>query len=280
MRALSHTLLPCDKRGDLYFLIIAFVLSAFLLLVSGEFVLAEREEAGTLDRELNLVWSANYDQGEQIFFSSYKKNNWTIPVQISDSEGFVFQPVSSAGADGSIWVVWTAMQKEKRLLQFSVYEAGQWIKPRRIETGMDDNRGATLIVDDNGTPWIAWTAVKEGYSDVFWSRWNGTRWESPVKVHPDNNVPDTHPALAIDESGQVLLSWRTFADGKYKTVAKKWNGEQWQKLSYASGQNGRMKKIRDFKGLSAIPEGVKERHKATIFWKDSAGAGSLPLSQF
>lgn len=266
---------------DLFFSTpIAFVLSVFLVVLLNGAVSAKANEQATQDREIHLVWSANQGQGEQVFFSNYKKNNWTIPVQISDSEEHVFQPVSAVGDDGKIWVVWTGLLMNKRLLQFSVFEKTHWTKPRQIDTGMDDNRAATLIIDADNTPWVAWTAAAESYSDVFWSRWNGKRWDVPVKAHSDNSVPDTHPALALDESGQVVLSWQTYADGKYITISQQWDGEQWQGLSHVNAQTIRKQKNLKSEKLPEIPTVIKERYKAKIFVKDTVGAGSVPLSQF
>ncbi|MBU1232558.1 MAG: hypothetical protein KKC77_06680, partial [Proteobacteria bacterium] len=152
--------------------------------------------------------------------------------------------------------------------------------PQQIDTGMDDNRAATLIVDANNTPWIAWTAAEESYSDVFWSRWNGKIWDSPLKAHGDNSVPDIHPALAIDESGQIILSWQTYADGKYMTVSQRWDGQQWQELPHVSAENIRKEKKKKSEELPEIPAFITERYKAKIFIKDTIGAGAVPLSQF
>ncbi len=259
---------------------IMFVLCALLVVLANGTVSAKVNEQAIQDREINLVWSANHGQGEQVFFSNYQKNTWSIPVQISDSEEHVFQPVSSVGDDGKIWIVWTGLLKNKRLLQFSVYDVSSWSKPRQIDTGMDDNRAATLIIDIDNTPWIAWTATDESYSDVFWSRWNGKNWDVSVKAHSDNSVPDTHPALAVDESGHVVLSWQTYADGKYITVSQRWDGEQWQGLSHVSAQTIRKQKKQKSEELPEIPTFIKERYKAKIFIKDTIGAGAVPLSQF
>lgn len=280
MRTLLGTISLRQKRFIPLQSVLVIAVSVLLIVLANETAFGQGNEKLIQEREMNLVWSANHGQGEQIFFSTYKKNDWSIPVQISDSEELVFQPVSSVGDDGKIWVVWTAMEKNRGLLQFSVYDASHWTKPRQIDTGMDDNRATTLIVDANNVPWIAWTAVDKSYSDVFWSRWNGKSWDSPVKAHSDNTVPDTHPALSRDETGQVVLSWKTYANGKYRSVFQVWDGYQWQGLAAASAEKIRNEKNSKVKELPEIPSFIKERHKATLFLKGKAGAESIPLSHF
>ena len=177
---------------------------------------------------IQLVWSADYGQGDQVFYSSYEKNTWTTPVQLSDSTEMVFHSAISSGDDGKIWAVWTRQDKKKSFLEFTVYNSSKWTKPSKIDTGMDSNKAVTIIVDKNNIAWIAWTGIEKMYSDVFWSRWNGQGWDLPVKIHADNNVPDIKPTLALSDSGQVFLSWKTFANGQYETMTKMWDGQEWQ----------------------------------------------------
>lgn len=237
------------------------------------------QPASSPAREIQLVWSANYDHGEQVFFSRYKEDHWTIPVQISESKKFVFKPVSAAGDDGKIWVVWTESGKKGSSLKFSVYKNSRWSQAQPIETGMNDNRAVTVVVDTSGRPWLAWTGTKKTYSDVFWSRWNGTGWDTPEMAHAENNVPDVNPELAIDDSGQVILSWQTYSGGKYRTIMQWWNGRQWKILQPETKKNSEMKRVQVQKNIPSFPEFIKEPQKATLFLRTKEGAWSVPLSR-
>ncbi|MBU1650473.1 MAG: hypothetical protein KKF37_14105 [Proteobacteria bacterium] len=240
---------------------------------------AQIEENIKQEQDTELVWSAkNYGQGEQIYYSSFKKNKWTTPVQLSHSTDLVFQPASSSGTDGKVWVVWSRQDNSGSFMQFSVYSASKWTPPRQINTGMDNNKAVTVVVDRDDTPWIAWTAIDDMYPDIFWSRWNGQEWDLPLKAHKENKVPDIQPALTLDESGHVNLSWQTYLDGKYMVVSQIWTGKQWQTVQNESGKNIRKKLMQENKKTLSIPDFVEDPRKATFFIKGNDGAGSIPLS--
>ena len=250
----------------------------FILLsaVAGFTASGEQSESAPAQK-IQLVWSANYDKGEQVFFSRYKEDHWTIPVQVSESRQFVFKPVSAVGDDGKIWVVWTESGKKGSSLKFSVYKKSRWSQAQPIETGMDDNRAVTVVVDTSGRPWIAWTGAKKSYSDVFWSRWNGTGWDTPVMAHAANNVPDVHPELSIDDSGRLILSWQTYIDGKYRPIMQEWDGRQWKMLQPDAEKKSVMKRVQVQMNIPPLPGFIKEPQKATLFMKTKEGAGSLSL---
>ncbi len=254
------------------------LLIVFLLGGTGTAV-ADKQVAAHPARTIQLAWSADYGNGEQIFFSRLNGKNWTIPVQISESKHFVFKPVSAVGDDGTIWVVWPESGKKGSILQFSMYRNSSWSRPQPIETGMNDNRAVTVIVDGDNRPWIAWTGSKKSYSDVFWSRWNGTGWDAPVMAHNENKVPDLNPELVLDESGQLVLSWQTYARGKYITLSKVWDGRQWKILRSGTGENRKIIKMQTMKKLPALPECIPEPYKATLFIKSNEGAGSVRFSR-
>lgn len=253
------------------------LLSLFILLIFGSN--AQTSELSGQEKEVKLVWSAsNYGRGEQIYFSSYKKNRWDNPVQLSDSSDMVFQPACSFGFDGTGWVVWARQDNQGIFLQFSVYSDSLWMDAVTIDTGMNNNKAVTIIVDRDNVPWIAWTAIDDKYPDVFWSKWNGKRWEVPVRAHDHNSVPDVQPALSLDETGKVVLSWQTFAGGKYMTMSQCWNGKQWQAVSNKPNNEIRQKLLQGWKGEFSFPDFVEDPRKAMLFIQGKNEAGSFPLS--
>lgn len=269
-----------SRHGSLSFCTIIFTYLMLNLMLS-QVLHAQIEENSKQEQDTELVWSAkNYGQGEQIYYSSFTKGKWTTPVQLSHSKDLVFQPASSSGTDGKVWVVWSRQDKNRSLLQFSVYNGSKWTPPRQINTGMDSNKAVTVVVDRNNTSWIAWTAIDDIYPEIFWSRWNGQGWDLPVRAHDKNKVPDIQPVLALDESGNINLSWQTYLDGKYVIVSQVWKGQQWQTVSSEFGDNIRKKLIQGDKGSFLVPDFVEDPRKASLFIKRTDGAGSLPLSLF
>ncbi|MDD3813780.1 MAG: hypothetical protein PHZ02_03960 [Desulfocapsaceae bacterium] len=248
------------------------------IFMSSRILLAEQNVKVAQNPNINIVWSDNNGLSEQIYFSSYMNNNWTSPVQLSDGSNFVFHPISSSGDDRKIWVVWTKRDKNGNFLQFSVYNKSQWSPQKQINTGINDNRAVTIVVDKYNTPWIAMEGTGDSYSDIYWSRWNGYGWDHFIKAHADNKVPDVQPALSIDDLGNIILSWQTFADGMYVTVSHMWDGQQWKKISPESYETSKKKMTLSQKSLPELPKFIKTPEKATLFLKTQDGAESIPLS--
>lgn len=263
---LKKTLFPISaiKITGLFFLFI---------FMSNRILLAEQNETAAQNPNIHLVWSDNDGRSEQIYFSSYKNNNWTSPVKLSYGTDFVFHPASSSDNDGKTWVVWTKKDKTGTFLQFSVYNKSQWSQPKQINTGLKDNRGVTVVHDKNNMPWIAMEGIGDSYSDIFWTRWNGQKWDVPTKAHPDNNVPDMHPVLSINAFGNIILSWQTYANGMYITVSQMWDGQSWKKIPFKSDDRSEKKMI------PALPGFIKIREKATLFLKTQDSVESIPLSK-
>lgn len=228
---------------------------------------------------VELVYTDSHTDGEQVFYSIFEKNRWTRPVQISNSSNYVFHPVVSSGPDRKKWVIWAQDDGDGTFLYYSVNNGARWSQARRITTGINDNRSATLVVDKSNTPWLAWTGVEKKYSDVFWSRWHGKGWETPVRAHEENEVPDVEPALALDAAGGVLLSWRTFSSGKYITASRLLKKPSKGLEQMAGSEKALRKAIPKRSDFPEFPSFVKD-HKASVFLKTSEGSQSIPLSRF
>lgn len=248
----------------------------FFLLLSST-VYAEKNAAPASIIELQLVFSADYGKGEQVYISKYVNGDWTAPVQISQSDGFVLHPVSSTGNDGKIWVIWTQTDKKGKFLYYSVSSDARWSKPEKIKTTMKDNRSATLLVDADNIPWVAWIAIQKTYSDVFWVRWNGVGWTAPVRANSDNNVPDINPRFTLQQSGSIILSWETYRDGGYVTESKMWNKGKRIFETTVSTVVSVHKKMRKGTQIPKLPAFIKEPHKATLFIRTEDGAEAVPL---
>lgn len=231
-------------------------------------------------QEVMLVWSAEHGRGEQVYFSRYDRGSWSPPVQLSDDVALVFQPVVGSGSDGKVWAVWSRQDTDGSHLHYCVGNSGKWEKPRHLDTGMSSNTSAAVVVDRNNTPWLTWTGIDDTYPDIFWSRWNGKGWSAPVKAHEENNVPDLHPSLVLDEAGNVLLSWQTYAKGKYVSVTRSWDGHQWQTASSEAVTNMRLKSSNFVRReIAPVPAFIADSRKATMHIKYNGSASSILLSQ-
>lgn len=250
-----------------------WVYSLFVLFTHQE-TFANSIDGSDENDNYKIVWSENKQQGEQVYFSSYERGQWTAPVQLSKDENLAFHPTISSGDDGRLWAVWTREDEKGSFLQFSIFSSSLWSEPRQIDTGMSNNKSATIVVDRDNCAWIAWTSITETYSDIYWSRWDGEKWAKPIKAHATNNVPDLNPLLSVDDSGQIILSWYTFTNGKYMTVSQKFGKRQWESISNSYRESLSVKQRR----IPHPPDHIKDLRKATISIKEKYYSWSPPLS--
>lgn len=227
-----------------------------------------------------LVSINDFGHGDQVFYSSYLKQSWTTPVQISNSSSHVYHPAVSRGHDNQKWIVWTQEDKIGKHLYYSVFSNQRWSKAKKINTETKDNRSASLIVDDYDMPWLAWEGADDGYSDVFWCKWNGKEWGKPVKAHRENDVPDIRPGLSLSEAGSVELSWMTYQGDKYVNAIVTLDDSKPGLRNYRQmekrNDNGFYTKF----AIPPLPSFVKKKHKAALFLRTLEGSGSVPVDHF
>jgi len=227
---------------------------------------------------MQLVWATDRGRGEQIYFSSLETKGWTSPVQVSKSAELVFHPSAGSGDDGEVWVAWVRKGKHGNVLEYSVGNSSGWAPPSPVETVHKMDNEVTVVVDRSNTPWIAWTGTEEDYPEIFWSRWNGEGWSVPARAHAANSVPDLDPQLALDDGGQVVLSWQTFTDGRYERATRIWDGIQWQEeKSPEPGAQVHGRSADSSLDMPALPDFIQDPRKASLFIKDGAGSRSVPV---
>ena len=93
--------------------------------------------------------------------------------------------------------------------------------------------GAVL---DDGSWLLVWAAVDGEDEEILWSRFDGTAWSSPTRLHPDNSVADIVPAVAAVKSGAVA-AWSQFDGKDYRLKIAGFDGEGWHDTGFV-GEKG------------------------------------------
>ena len=57
-----------------------------------------------------------------------------------------------------------------------------------------------------GSVHVVWADDSPGNFDIFYARWNGTKWSNPTNLS-NNERLSLHPRIAIDSIGQVHVTW-------------------------------------------------------------------------
>jgi len=243
--------------------------------------IANASGGAAMEGELKLVWSADYGRGAQVYYSSCEKNGWTAPVQLSQGPEAVFSPSVGSGDDGKIWVVWSKRGSGGSFLEYTYFNGSGWRHPEKISTGLASNGVASIMIDRENTPWIAWEgrSPEARFEDIYWSRWSAGAWVPPARAHDENDVPDLRPALLNDASGGVILSWKTFANGRYTHVYQVWDGKNWQVDDREERENVLRGTELLQEELVAVQDMVQDPNQAALFINDGEGKRTVRVSQ-
>jgi hypothetical protein len=174
---------------------------------------------------LRLVWAADRGQGFDIFTAVQEENGWGPSTRLVDGPEADLTPACSVDQGGRLWLVWIARDREGRSqLRYRIDALGRKPRDGRIVTGYDDNYAPVVLIDRKGAGWVAWASYTGSSDEVFASRFDGTGWSAPLRVHAANDQPDVKPFLSLARDGGVQVSWLGFRENGYQRFQSRWNG--------------------------------------------------------
>ncbi|MCP3057295.1 Ig-like domain-containing protein [Myxococcus sp. K38C18041901] len=99
---------------------------------------------------------------------------------------------------------------------------------------------AALATNGAGEPLTAWNEIK-GFgasSNVFFSRWLGSAWQSPELVTP-HSTNNSSPSLAMGADGSPLLAWSGFVEPEQMILVARRSTTSWTQVGPAlSAESG------------------------------------------
>lgn len=124
--------------------------------------------------------------------------------------------------------------------------------------------------------WSVWAGSDGNDMEIYYSVEKTGQWSSPEKIHSDNVLRDSSPAIAVDEKGNPLVVWIREEGRDRNLYASKWNGASWTLEEKVGGYS---KDIRFSEPAVAIGEnqeiwvvasGVKEAHDEVYYTRRSS----------
>jgi hypothetical protein len=126
--------------------------------------------------------------------------NPALAVGIGDSRGVVWEEVTAISPTVSV-----------TYLRHRAWTGAAWSGVVTVSTG---TRPA-LAIGPDGTAHLAWTDDFGGSSQVFYSHWNGSTWSVPKIIAPALSGDATAPAIAVNSSNTVYVTWGQFQVSNY-----------------------------------------------------------------
>jgi len=193
------------KIGVLLYIILVF------LMLSAKGLYANAD-----NKMIHEVWSEQVKNKAEIFYRGKTGDFWDDAIQISALPGESVTPVVLSDDDGVIWIVWANIQDDESVLVYSVQKNGRWSEPKKINTGRKNNVAPCLVEDNNQNLWGFFSGNDGNDDDIFSMRWFDAGWNDFSRINNPNNTPDVLPYAAINDDGQLEVTWAGIKGGKYK----------------------------------------------------------------
>ena len=185
-------------------------------------------------------------QGEGIYVSKFVGSAWrrlidqdattrTIPASVGGH-----YPSVTVDHDGAPIVAWRTGLKTIHVRRFA---DGKWHELGGSGTGegVSTNvnsvhysaRSPSIVVDHDNRPTIAFTQNAPDHT-VRVRRFNGTEWQD-VGETPFETGLSEGSRLAVDKSGQLVVSWLRRRGTAAEVLARRFDGSVWQEVAPGSG---------------------------------------------
>jgi hypothetical protein len=224
------------------------------------------------------AWSAQSDNGWDIFFAIEAAGRWGPAIQVTRSGGLNLVPALTAAADKSIWIFWSVQEGKEIFLYSTRIQDGEVATPEPLPVMLATNLAPCALTDLNGEIWLVWSGHDGNDDDIYFSRWDGSGWSPPIRVHPDNHTPDIQPVLGMDADGTVWVYWKGFSDGAYRPFAGVWNGVDWESRQLSEEDNPYRQLLTE--QVAALPDEwpveMGDPDKGSLL-KPDASVQSLPI---
>lgn len=177
----------------------------------------------------DIVWSNGQGDGQQIYYSTYKKGKsaWSEPIQVTNDTYRNGHPVIDSGSDGKRVLVWTAATGSDYVVRYAVGKDASWSEPESIPSQLKENLAPSVVIDKSGTTWVAWSANDGGQDDIYFARFAKGSWTIPQRVNSSNDVPDILPVITLNAEGTPEVTWQGYRHDAYVQLQSSWDGEKW-----------------------------------------------------
>ncbi len=151
---------------------------------------------------LNTAWRNRYTRGI----------GWGSAALIPTSGGDIAWPQIAVNPSGVAFAVWARSDGTRNSIWANRYVPGSgWESAVLVETndtGWNEAMLPQVVVDRGGNATVVW----QQFDSTSWNVWanrytQGSGWGSPRLVETDSPGHANRPALAIDDSGRVVVVW-------------------------------------------------------------------------
>jgi hypothetical protein len=160
---------------------------------------------------MNLVFRNGYSGRDEIYHSIWQGKYWSLPLNVSYTNGTSRNPVFVIAPDGRRHVVWEDDTPGYATLYHAQHLSGwQWESAPIPDTA---GHRPTAIFDVEGHLHLLYQSGDDrtGASDIFYTVWQEEGWAPPQRIST-GEYPAGRPRLVIDLDGICHAVWREQQD--------------------------------------------------------------------
>ena len=132
---------------------------------------------------------------------------------------------------------------ERRLLKQGWEDVGDHPGVVGFQSKLSEAIQPALRLNPQGRPSVAWLDSETGPKQVYFRRWNGSRWEELAGSATQGGVSRSREVAAsvdmeLDAEANPILSWKEGSGPGATAVVKHWNGKQWESMGETAAAPG------------------------------------------
>jgi hypothetical protein len=183
-----------------------------------------------------VAWQESDGSSTNIYVKYWDGLTWLeyLPVALDVNVGFnASEPSLALDSNGNPVVAWYEELGGNSLnIYVKRWNGSNWVQygaggPLDI-TPFNTAYGPSLALDSNDNPAVAWAEFGVSSYDIYVKQWTGSSWvQRGTALDVTTNQPAISPSLALDSSGNPVVSWQETDGTSSNIYVKQWSGSSW-----------------------------------------------------
>ena len=213
-----------------------FILGLGGTLYGGDVAVAETPSALPFNG-MDMVWAEKDGLRHEVFYSSWDGENWSDPIRVTNDDSDNVAPCIDAATDGKKHLVWMSVDVTGHRVKHAAFDGAKWSDSQQIPSLPAVSGAPFVAIGENDEVWVVFSGNNGEDDDIFTTRLVDGEWTNYQQVNADNESPDIHPFVEVDNDNKVRITWQGYRESGYVTLQSMWREGKWQPETVVSAQD-------------------------------------------